>query len=382
MLTFAEACEIAAKHYGEPFARAGVQDDGVCLVTPQRVVDDEARGLITVAARGSSSIGRRARLNCGRISTISTAFSACHRWPRHEDGSTAPSGRASGRCRTSLVERLDLAVSGPSPTLGEFALTIERLQMSAVEQVFLECERARAQGVLIQRVSASDKEFHFQNWVQDRLDDCALYYDEPGRNTYPDFTLVNDPIGFEVKGLAYPGRAADYDANSQVPSGLHNGREVYYVFGRYPKDVAGEAEYPVLDLIVCHGDFLNADSEYEHLNRSFRGFGSYGDILVRDRKMYVVPTPLALTEGTTGLATLIVPASFVPTSPDLVRVGELVRVEVDEIVGSYEFDLQTNEMITHYVPNPNAGAVHTFHAYRSRGLGDGQPVSLREAWGA
>lgn len=254
--------------------------------------------------------------------------------------------------------------------------------MSAVEQVFLECERARAQGVLIQRVSASDKEFHFQNWVQNRLDDCGVYYDEPGRNTYPDFTLVNDPIGFEVKGLAYPGRAADYDANSQVPSGLHNGREVYYVFGRYPKDVAGEAEYPVLDLIVCHGDFLNADSEYVHLNRSFRGFGSYGDILVRDRKMYVVPTPLALTEGTTGLATLIVPASFEPTSPDLVRVGELVRVEVDEIVGSYQFDLQTNEMITHYVPNPNAGVVHTFHAYRSRGLGDGQPVSLREAWSA
>ncbi|WP_431798359.1 hypothetical protein [Microbacterium kunmingense] len=48
MLTFAEACEIAAKHYGEPFAVDGVQDDGVCLVTPQRVRDDEARGLITV----------------------------------------------------------------------------------------------------------------------------------------------------------------------------------------------------------------------------------------------------------------------------------------------------------------------------------------------
>jgi|SRR5829696_8936912 len=28
------------------------------------------------------------------------------------------------------------------------------------------------------------------------------------------------------------------------------------------------------------------------------GFGSYGDILVRDRKMYVAPTPFALAEGT------------------------------------------------------------------------------------
>lgn len=48
MLSFDEAREIAAAHFGEPFARHGVQDDGVCLVTPQRVRDDETRGLIVV----------------------------------------------------------------------------------------------------------------------------------------------------------------------------------------------------------------------------------------------------------------------------------------------------------------------------------------------
>jgi hypothetical protein len=48
MITFDEAREIAARHNGEPFAREGVQDDEFCLVTPQRVLDDEARGLITV----------------------------------------------------------------------------------------------------------------------------------------------------------------------------------------------------------------------------------------------------------------------------------------------------------------------------------------------
>ncbi|MCA1306364.1 hypothetical protein LC082_05565 [Microbacterium esteraromaticum] len=48
MLTFDEAREIAAAHYGVPFAREGVQDDGACLVTPQHVVDDERRGLVTV----------------------------------------------------------------------------------------------------------------------------------------------------------------------------------------------------------------------------------------------------------------------------------------------------------------------------------------------
>lgn len=250
--------------------------------------------------------------------------------------------------------------------------------MSAVEQVFRECERARAEGVLIQKVSDSDKEFHFQNWVQDRLDACQLNYDEHGRNTYPDFRLVNFPEGYEVKGLAWPGRDANYDSNSQVPSGQHNGREIYYVFGRYPKDVKGMDAYPVTDLVVCHGSFLNADSEYVHKNKSFRGFGSYGDILVRDRKMYVVPTPFYLASGTVGLSTLIVPDVHELESPDLVKVGEIERVEVDKIVSSYEFNLQTNEMIRHFVPNPRAGQVHRFHAYRTRGLGEQKKVRLSD----
>ena len=48
MLTFDEARAIAAAHYGETFAAYGLQDDGVCLVTPQHVRDDEACGLIMV----------------------------------------------------------------------------------------------------------------------------------------------------------------------------------------------------------------------------------------------------------------------------------------------------------------------------------------------
>lgn len=48
MLSFDEARAIAAERYGEPFTRHGVQDDGVCLVTQQRVRDDETRGLFMV----------------------------------------------------------------------------------------------------------------------------------------------------------------------------------------------------------------------------------------------------------------------------------------------------------------------------------------------
>ena len=125
--------------------------------------------------------------------------------------------------------------------------------------------------------------------------EVGAHYDAAGRNAYPDFKLLNHAEGYEPKGLAYPGRATSYDSNSQLPSGEHNGRQVYYVFGRYPVDPDGNT-YPVLDLVICHGSFLNADSEYEHKNRSFSGFGSYGDILVWDRKMYVAPTPFTLAD--------------------------------------------------------------------------------------
>ena len=248
--------------------------------------------------------------------------------------------------------------------------------MTTAEQVLVECDNARNNGTLIQRVSSSDKEFHFQNWVRDRLDACAFDYDEPGRNIYPDFRLVRHAVGFEVKGLAWPGRDANYDANSQVPTGLHNGREVFYVFGRYPKDVKGTNEYPVTDLVICHGDFLNADHDYVHKNKSFRGFGSYGDVMVRDRKMYVVPTPFFLATGTTGLSTFIIPAGHKPENPRLVQVGELIRVEVERVVSAYEFNLETNELVLHYSDNPNAGKQHNFAAYRLKGRGDDKEVTM------
>lgn len=192
-----------------------------------------------------------------------------------------------------------------------------------------------------------------------------LNYDSPGRNTYPDFRLVRQTEGYELKGLAYPGRDASYDCNSQVPRGEHNGRSVYYVFGRYPKKPDGDT-YPVLDLVICHGSFLNADSTYVHKNKSFRGFGSYGDILVRDRKMYVAPTPYALASGTAHMRTLILPDGM-DVGNEFARVGTLVRREASHFVASYRFDLRADELIPEGYPNPNAGREHLFNAYRYTG---------------
>ncbi|GAB1480257.1 hypothetical protein MASR2M74_28320 [Paracoccaceae bacterium] len=191
----------------------------------------------------------------------------------------------------------------------------------------------------MESVSAQDKEFHFQNWFEKRLERLSLNFDGQGRNTYPDFSLVKYTEGFEIKGLAWPGRERDYDSNSQVPTGHHNGREIFYVFGRYPADLKpyadqgnGRKQYPVVDLVLCHDDFLNADHNYVHKNKSVKGFGTYGGIMIRDRKMYVAPTPFALTEGTTGLMTLILPERM-GTDERYQEVGKLTCVESDYLVG-------------------------------------------------
>lgn len=234
-----------------------------------------------------------------------------------------------------------------------------------VQTVFRQCVEAIRASVLIRRESTNDKEFHFQNWFTERLDATSLLYDQSGRNSYPDFKLVNHTVGFELKALAYPGRDANLDSNSQVPTGTHNGRDVYYVFGRYPKRPDGNA-YPVLDLVVCHGDFLNADHDYVHKNRNVKGFGSYGDIMIRDRKMYVMPTPYHLVVGSAHHRTLIVPAGT-EVGPGFVRVGELVRRESSELVVGYSFDLRTNDIRPTKVPNPGAGRSHAFTAWRLLG---------------
>ena len=246
---------------------------------------------------------------------------------------------------------------------------------------FEQCVAAHGAGELVESVSAKDKEFHFQNWFQKRLQKLSVHFEGSGRNTYPDFSLVEYTEGYEIKGLAWPGRERDYDSNSQVPTGHHNGRQIFYVFGRYPADLSpyqdqgnGRRQYPVVDLVMCHGDFLNADHNYVHKNKSVKGFGTYGDIMIRDRKMYVAPTPFALVEGTTGLMTLIVPEGL--AAPDRFQeVGKLIRVEAAELVVGYTFDLRTNELKAERVPNPRTGTEHRFIAYRLKTQAS-KPVSM------
>jgi len=148
---------------------------------------------------------------------------------------------------------------------------------------------------------------------------------------------------------------------------------VFYVFVRYPKE--GRGTYGVYDLVVCHGDFLNPTRDYVHRNQNVPNFGAYGDIMIRDRKMYVVRTPYALTAGLDGQRTLILPSgSDVPNG--FQAVGTLKRQEADEVAVGYEFDLKQAKLRTISERNPNAGRLHTFTAYRLQGA-DRTPVSMR-----
>ena len=254
--------------------------------------------------------------------------------------------------------------------------------------VFKRCVEAIRESVLIQQISDTDKEYHFQNWFESRLAETGkgsgFDYEVAGRNIYPDFRIVSITDGYELKGLAYPGRDASYDSNSQVPTGFHNGRNIYYVFGRYPK-TPDDKEYPVLDLVICHGDFLNVDHTYVHKNKSLRGFGSYGDILIRDRKMYVVPTPFRIAEGLAHQHTLILPASF-DVESDFFEVGELIRIEAENIIVGYAFDLRTNKIAPQTIQNPSAGTKHIFRAWRLKGspttyvaMRDLQAISIEDS---
>ena len=138
----------------------------------------------------------------------------------------------------------------------------------------------------------------------------------------------------------------------------------------------------MVDLVVCHGDFLNIDHDYRHKNKSIKTFGSYGDILIRDRKMYVVPTPFRLIEGVAHQQTLVLPAEMQP-GRDFLDIGTLKRIEAAQMVVGYTFNLQTNCLTPRNVPNPDAGREHVFRAWRLRGssktsvaMRDVNPVSL------
>ncbi len=242
--------------------------------------------------------------------------------------------------------------------------TTEFTALPAPLKIFLSLAHGFHNSVPIVRASQQDKEYHFQNWVERRISAAGLQFQKLGRHGYPDFVLSEHPSGYEVKGLAVPGRIADFDCNSQLPLALQDGRAVYYIFGRYPNSTS--LEFPVHDLVLCSASLLNAETVNTNTNQSFRGAGSYGDILIRDRRMYVSPTPYALMPETVGHATLVLEGDSTHVPAQLRNVGQFQRTESAEIVTGYSFDFATNELTSQRAPNASAGTNHLFNLYRVR----------------
>lgn len=243
-------------------------------------------------------------------------------------------------------------------------------------QLFIASVRAIDERLPVRFRSPSDKEYGFQDWVRDRLASTGLSFTESGRNGYPDLKLTSTAEGFEVKSLRHPGRIETMDTNSRPPGGFHDGREIYYVFGRYTRDpnsVTGE----VRDLVLYHGDLIDPSRDYQHKNRSFKTFGRYGDVMIRDRKMYVPKTVQGILSGLDDVLTLVLPAS-VGELPGLSIVSSIVRREAPQLVSRYVFDFSDNSLTTETVPNPTGGDSHTFNVYRPEGR-EGATVALRPA---
>jgi hypothetical protein len=101
--------------------------------------------------------------------------------------------------------------------------------------------------------------------------------------------------------------------------------------------------------------------------------------MIRDRKMYVVPTPFRLIDGSAHNLTLVLPAEQHP-GRSFFEVGNLQREEANELIVGYAFNLRTNEISSEKVANPNAGRVHLFKAWRLIGS-PATTVSMRSVSG-
>lgn len=236
--------------------------------------------------------------------------------------------------------------------------------MTTAWKIFDACRQAISRGVPTSRIG-KDKEFHFQNWVYDRIVEAGYVSPEKGRNTYPDFPIEETDESYEVKGITVGSREGDFDSNSAMPSGKHDGKDVLYVFGRYDNPQTGGDSPSVHDLVIVHGSFLNAGGGFAADNKSMRVLGSFGDILLRDRKMYVPYTPYRLLSNLRGYCTLVLPEADAFPGNGYAEVGRFSRFEANSVLVGYRADLKANSLVGEFEENENANREHRFVAYRS-----------------
>jgi len=235
-------------------------------------------------------------------------------------------------------------------------------------QLFDHMARLRRNTAMIPR-SRNDKEYFAQDWFAERLDELAMTYVQGGRNSYPDFVIgqAAGSEGYEIKSLRFAnGRPArkDIDFNSTIPSGHKDGRPVFLVFFLY--EGTGDNPRSVHTLSVAHADLINSDHAVadDHVNVAIKGFGSFGDGFIRNRKMYVFPHPISVDPSGLGRARLIVPEGWGTPADGLKQVGTIERRKTARVLEGYRISLYgRTEPEIHRSPNPEAGQTQRFAIY-------------------
>jgi len=205
-------------------------------------------------------------------------------------------------------------------------------------------ELAKKQKIDMIPRSKFDKEFFSQDWFADRLKDLSLNYDLQGRNSYPDFwVLEKDQLleGFEIKSLELcDNLRKTVDFNSTVPSGKRAGKNMFLVFFLYSK----EDNYRKVHTInISHMDFINSNCQWQHSNNSISGFGSYGDGFIRNRKMYLFPHPISLYPQGLGKCQLILPKEWDVLG--LKKIDTICRNVLKQTIHKYTIDMEDQSSI-------------------------------------
>jgi len=202
-------------------------------------------------------------------------------------------------------------------------LTADPKHATNAVRIFLEMAEAAERNIPMIPRDADDKVDFPQDWFRDRLESAGLPYKQQGKNTYPDFwvgdalaeitEIAREPESYEVKSLALVrGRACrkDIDFNSTIPSGQKGGSSAFVLFFLYTG--SGADLRFVHTISLAHGDFFNCDQVIaaEHRNSSTNNFGSYGDGIIRHRKMYRFPHPIETDPTAFGRVRLTVPTAW------------------------------------------------------------------------
>jgi hypothetical protein len=128
--------------------------------------------------------------------------------------------------------------------------------------IFQQCVEAIRQGVLIERESAQTKS-SISKIVSRSTHRDRLNFEARRPKFLSRFSNGATTEGYEIKGLLIPAAMLRSIQTVRFLQALIMG-EVFTMCLADTRRKPDGNRYPVLDLVICHGAFLNADHEYVH----------------------------------------------------------------------------------------------------------------------